>query len=185
MVGGINDIVFHEPFYRHTDGSYLPGDNPSARIAASETLVPRVRALVRWAKSVVERGQPGQNATFEDVFFLLRQIYDHVRGEYENPALAPMVRQAEDFNLVLNAITPSRWEQGRLHEVTGEACKFIADAVAWALLEPQVNLNAHGALVHAIKEARSSGHKAVVATLNHDVVLERVFNTDFRVARER
>lgn len=175
LTGEIDKIVFQESFFRHTNGSYIRGDNPSKAIGQGEAVFPRVRALLRWARAVVGKSRPGGFGNYEEIFFLLQQIRDADWGEYENPALQPMVEKARDFLLTLDSIfAPPFWSDGSLIELTGEACRFIADAVAYALSQPRKDLEVLSALVSCIEDSKGAGHQVVVGTLNHDVLIDDV-----------
>lgn len=103
-----------------------------------------------------------RTTNYEDIAYVARQIEDGLLSEYENPALLPLT---ERFGR----------EAGRtlqeLAEIAGSAADYIDD-VARSLLRTPIGPFDHlAAIVDAFEDVGVDD--LTVATLNHDLVLER------------
>lgn len=119
----------------------------------------------------------GRQTNYEDIAYVARQVDDGLMSEYENPALLPLNKKLGE-------------EVGReprdLMELAAMTADYIDDVVCGMLGGPI------GPVDHlaAIADACSDGwvEDLTVATLNHDLVLERMFsetNTHYSDGFER
>ncbi len=170
MTGEVTEFILDEPFYRDNEGSYQPGDARGPGFPKLELTCLLVRATVRWAFESVRRGGKDQ-PTYEDVYFYLVQLRDAVSGEYENPALAPAVIEFTDFRRFLIAHEQPYWrDTPSEHELLREACRFLKDALRLAVTPEHEDLAVLSGLIDGLSAAATASH--VVATLNHDEILE-------------
>jgi len=105
---------------------------------------------------------PVKNPNYEDIYHIARQIYDAETGEYDNPAIQPLIDKIRpDVEPLLTTM--------RLLELAKEACHYIHDVV-WRMLKAPNNI----AYLNFIKEALKDSDISNVDlfSLNQDLVLE-------------
>ncbi len=109
--------------------------------------------------------EKNRTANYEDIAYVARQIEDGLLSEYENPALLPL---NERFSVEIGR-TPEE-----LARLAGTSADYIEDIVRALLGRRPL-----GPLDHlvAIVDAAADGavDDLTLATLNHDLVLERTF----------
>lgn len=169
-IADIDATVFEQEFWRGA-GEFLPGDHPDGDIGRQDAVVARVRDTLRWARCMV--GSPsGERANYEQVFFLLQQVHRQIADPQTNPAVQPLVEKAEEFTAIAEALTPYPFSHSHdLLDVTKQATRWIAHAVRHKLSTPIEEGQIHQALADCAREL-AQGRSLVVATLNHDQVLE-------------
>jgi len=121
----------------------------------------------------------GSTPNYEEVYFVLRQVADHLLWEFENPALLPLTRgmarrwegSAWHMNLAGDPVS--------LREALLQACDYIHD-VTWRLLQP---VCAFGHMLNwASAVGELGGDCDAVVTLNHDELARRAlakYSIDF------
>ncbi len=129
--------------------------------------------VLRWLEIQVKRRYSCERdrvVNYEDLYFLASQIHEDLRGNYDNPALRPLVEQA--FDELLPAV-PSA--QGSIHEELAFLVEKVADHIrecvrAWLVVDLR-QPEYLDFLADALAESRESGLD--ILTLNHDTVLEQ------------
>ncbi len=146
-------------------GSFLVLDaaapNESDLVRDDEVILRLVRALAERASDFYGRYAQAREIDYEELAFLTTQLADCVL-EYENPALAPLLRELRD----------------ELHLPQAKAVVDIASAATdyilgslWSILRrPPIRLDHLDTLI-AYCRAQPDG--VALVTLNHDTVLEQ------------
>lgn len=106
-----------------------------------------------------------RDVNYEDLFFALNQLREHLSEDYENPAIEPFVRAVLDDQ-------PGIAGREHLKELSGLACSYIQDVVTMELSPRRrlETLNHLGCLVDAALDHCFEG--CDVFTLNHDLLIE-------------
>jgi hypothetical protein len=179
----------------HNDRSYYFGKPLYAHMGREDQYVPRVCAFLDILKDKSDGfyhvdGSPrdkreyyrdfGRHETnYEDLYYMAAQIYDSTSGEYENPALEPLIdniRGMEEFKKLCahrSGDTRDDWDESVL---SIESCNYIEWVVSCML-----GKNTKGeAGLEIFREASCDPaiESVDVYTLNHDAVLERFFETN-------
>jgi SIR2-like domain len=105
-----------------------------------------------------------RTTNYEDIAYVARQVADGLTSEYENPALLPLNRQ---FGA---AAGRSLYD---LKNIASASADYVDDIVRSLLGKPAQAFDHLTAIVDAIRD--DSVGELTIATLNHDVVLERAF----------
>ncbi len=106
---------------------------------------------------------------YEDLYFAISQVEDHLFGEFENPALDPFTRQLE-ADLTLD---PAKEKAEALRDLAQIACRYIQDVMSIRLRPTEQPREDHlRCLVDAVQDQAISC--CDVVTLNHDTLIERV-----------
>jgi SIR2-like domain len=102
-----------------------------------------------------------RKTNYEDIAYVARQIEDGLSSEYENPALLPLIE---------------RLQAGRddLGLIAAAAANYIDDIVGSLLGRPAGPFDHLTAIADAVRDGDVAD--MTIATLNHDVVLERAFD---------
>ena len=129
-------------------------------------------AIIRFVGDLKElcdeylRSQEKDRTTnYEDIAYVARQIEDGLTSEYENPALLPL-------NNRLSAGAGRTTDD--LQRIAGASADYINDIVRSLLGGPVGPFDHLTAIVDAIKDDHVTD--LIIATLNHDLVLERTFD---------
>jgi hypothetical protein len=178
----------------------LSGDDPSP-VPNSTGLNKQKEArqkYLRWLGIQVKRRyacEPDRPVNYEDLYYLTSQIHDDLSGEYDNPAVRPLIEKA--FAEVLPSLTQSHGNIGdELKRIAGDAKDYIRTCVMLLLraeLRPldyldfvsdAFNLSrCRCRVIHAARRIltgdfqASSGRGLDILTLNHDTVLERFLDS--------
>lgn len=154
------------------------------------------QTILRWLEIQVKRryaSEPNRPVNYEDLYFLASQIRDDLDGEYDNPAVRPLVENA--FAEVLPSVARSCGTvEEELKHLSEDVIKYMRRCVMSLLLaelQPLDYLEFVAEAFYAgrdrsrcrvIRAARrvvanafqaSSGRGLDILTLNHDTVLER------------
>jgi hypothetical protein len=118
------------------------------------------------------------SVNYEDIFFAASQLEEHLLGEYENPAIEPLVEALLDDLRLFLLCTPSirvpmdSHPRPDLGDRARLACRYIRSVVILELRRVLPFLNHLTCLVDAIKDPEvDSCH---IITLNHDLLIEKV-----------
>ncbi len=128
-----------------------------------------VAAFARELKQLCDAYWPSQKehprqTNYEDIAYIAQQIHDGLTSEYENPALLPL---NERYSHAAGR------SQSELQSLAGLTAGYIKDMVCSTLGRPVGPVDHLIAIAEAFKD--HSVEEAHVATLNHDLVLERLF----------
>jgi len=176
LVGEMDQKVLQATsVWRDSQGRYYPGQNPGSIQDVSDTGIPRIQAFIQWVVALIQRSRPSHTPNYEDVFFVVQQIGDTLSGEYDNPALQPLIEKATDFVICLNALFSVRYpEDQSLHGLAYETREYLVGLINAALSPDLGPLDHAHSLLDCIAEFGKL-QVVTVATLNHDRVLEEVF----------
>jgi hypothetical protein len=168
-VGKISKQVFSgDGVIRHTDETYYLADpdTPSyehlrTRAEPAIRFVQRLRGVAdRYFAEVLDE----HTTDYEDIANLTKQIADAISGEYENPALLPLLAE-------LTADTGGLRE---VKDLATEGHRYILDTV-WRMLHRPVDHAFKVDHLAAITEGCRALGSADLFELNHDRVLEHAF----------
>lgn len=158
------DVTDGLRFQFHTDGRHYLVNPPRQALVNAEHEVQRSVAIIRCASRLV-RLQTGASPNYEEVYFLLRQVLDHLLGEFENPALIPLVREMERQFSASKWVSSKYGDSVTLLEAVDGACDYIRDAV-WRLLQRDASCEHLRAWAGAVQ---ALGREcAAIVSLNHD-----------------
>lgn len=139
---------------------YIDADNPNYQ---------RLRSKASDAIAFVKALEPrvtdyyGRKATYEELASMIGQISDAISFEYDNAALHPLVE---------SLLAEGEWENGyEVGRAAEDAHDYIRDSI-WHLLDVPSSVEHLSWLADTCKR-----YGADVVTLNHDLVIEHVFET--------
>lgn len=152
-------VLSGEGVFLHTNQRFvIDRDNPNY-----ERLRPKVEPVLELVEDLrqlaVKYFERGPN--YEEISQVVRQISDALSGEYESPAVMPLVEQ-------LASRPFAEGDREHLHEVSQLAHGYITDTVRHTL-DKQPSCLDHLKVIVEVCE-RVPG--VLLATLNHDLVLE-------------
>jgi SIR2-like domain len=165
-VGTISEQIFSgDGVIRHSDATYYladPGgsnyDDYRTRAEPAIRFVQRLRGLAdRYFAEVLDE----RSANYEDVANLAKQIADAISGEYENPALLPLLAELKD----------GAGSLAELMELATEAHNYSRDMV-WRMLDRSVDHAYEIRHLTAIIDGCRALRSADLFELNHDRVVE-------------
>jgi len=166
-------VLSGQGVWRHTDERYYISETLPGYLPHPENVPLIVTFLSSLREIAVEYyGRPsGYQPSYEDLFYLARQVADCETQEYDNPAVLPLCQRLHfEYDKTLraaDALEPSYWDLARLAD---EACNYIADLASHRLTVPPTTTEYLTPLLNAFCERTCN--KLVIATLNHDTVIE-------------
>ena len=104
---------------------------------------------------------------YEDIYYVITQINDHETGNYDNPALDPLIEKIKKPT-EQTAVWEKRFGERWLIPVSRDACNYINKSV-WNMLNRSITSTSH---LECIAEFCEEYPNACIVTLNHDIVLE-------------
>lgn len=137
----------------------------------------RLGHFLRWLKSVAEScyaEEAGRPVNYEDLAYLAAQIRDDLCGEYENPALGPLIYYARKSLLGLYSVCEE--DPVNLERLAGQASDYISDVIVRMLGKPPAPMGYLRLFSDAVI-ALSFGEVSFF-TLNHDCLLERFLRSE-------
>jgi len=162
----------------------LSGDNPSPHVAKIDFYKhidvrlkeSRVKFL-RWLEIQVKRRyayEPNRPANYEDLYYLASQMYDDLRGEYDNPAVRPLIERAYLEVLPRVDCFAGKLEEEMKH-LTNDVVDYIRRCVVLLLRADLQSLD----YLDFVREAYQAnlGEGLEILTLNHDTVVEDFLET--------
>lgn len=166
-------VVSGNGVWRHTDELYYLGDPPKGYLPhpASVPLIVNFLAAVGQLVDDYYRGAGGNRTSYEDLYYVARQVADCESQEYDNPAVSPLCHRFErEFRQALERANASNHDEWDLSRLAYEGCSYIADIASNQLSQPPKTTAGVEPLLRAFCTACSSG--GTIVTLNHDTVLE-------------
>lgn len=162
-VAAISEQVFGGAgVVRHSDATYYLADENSANYdryrAAAEPAIGLAGSLRTLADSYFSDILDGRTANYEDVANLAKQVEDALSGEYENPALLPLLLELQQ----------EIDDPQELGQRANETRNYIRDIV-WRMLNRRPTGFGHLAVI--AEGCRALGTSDLFE-LNHDRVLE-------------
>lgn len=150
-------------------GAYRIVDRLPPNYELFDQALPEIVAFVGELKDLCNQYFQSQDKTrttnYEDLAYVARQIEDGLMSEYENPALLPLNRQLSN--------RPGR-DIDDVLRLAGVSADYIDDIVRSLLGHPATSFDHLAAMVDAVKD--DDVNDLTLATLNHDVILERAFD---------
>jgi hypothetical protein len=163
-------VLSAKDVYKGTDQVYYV-DAEGARLSPPREEVAWVPPFLRLVKCDVDRQRAehgdDREASYEDLYYLIHQVVEHILGDAENAALAPFQDKYENAGpwRALRSYDgrPAIWRESRW---------FIHDLVSQSLSKPTDRpLNYLNSFREAVADKAFSA--VDLFTLNHDVVLEQ------------
>jgi len=171
-------ILSGKDIMRHTDGNYYFGAPLHEHVGIPDEHVPRVVKFLNRLKVEIDLyylsrlEQPKHFTSYEDLYYVATQIEESELGEYDNPAVQPLIDKIlpEIRPLLMGKENEIR-EEWQLYELAGEATHYIRDVV-WHLLAREPSSTDY---LDSLKDACLDDQLSNIDifTLNHDIVLER------------
>lgn len=171
------------PACRETDEHYYT----SSSVNQDDCYVKAVREFLHFIKIWIDfyySVLPVKNTNYEDIYYVSKQIYDGLTGEFDNPLIKSFL---DRYWLVLETIfEESKYGRGnRLCNwnsqiLAREACHYIADMV-YESVDPLIisdDLSYLNVLLEPINNITT--YQIDVFTTNYDLVLEKFFEKNGR-----
>ena len=162
---------------RHTDSCYYIVNSDYQNPGLPWGYVNAVTDFLRHVQRVVERYNTKRSAVlnYEDFYFLISQVRDDERGEYDNFALRPfselLATQAASVLSRKRGRSDRTWSFG---ELCDETCNYIRDSVHSMLCQTPRRTDHLRLLVDAHQSHSKQLH---IFTLNHDTLIEDFLDT--------
>jgi hypothetical protein len=143
---------------------------------SSDEYVRTITEFLRIVREVIDECDPtfGRSATYEDLYFIVEQIYGQASKVSTNPAVVPLMHKIEKrIHPLLRHPEPALKQNWTLWELAEKSMQYIR-CVVWHLLEPPTEKFSHLGL---LTDACSDNKIQIVDifTVNHDTVLEKLF----------
>jgi hypothetical protein len=172
----ITDRLLNGSWSSHTDNRFYRESNKQA---ASDPWVPRLQSFLKLLKSRADRYAALKSAllaSYEDLYFICEQIDNEESGEIVNPVVQPFVEQlrAEVLPLCHPFDPPLGHISINLKTLARQSLSFMESVVESmvATSSPPKGLNLISEL------ARESDLELTIASLNHDTLIERIFEKE-------
>lgn len=183
-------VLSGEGFRKHTSGIYEIAEKP---LAGHEAAVPRVCKFIKliaddidkyyyyspsWKNELEYQKFFGKHSTnYEDIFYVVTQLWDSESGEHENPIVTPYMLQlkklAEQEGLCCENPTYFSWTFVRLIRETQDYIWCIV----WQLLNTASPGRQCNNVLASILERVKFECPVDIYTLNHDTSLENTLET--------
>ena len=151
-----------ETFTKHKS-TYIKEENVSQIVKLLHKLKTEIEEYYKKHKFKLD-------TNYEDLYYMTRQIYDSQAGEYDNPAVQPLVDKIlpDIKSLLEKTNTRSEWTLSKLAEA---AMKYIEYVVFHLINTEPKPLDYLSCIKEACEDKDFS--KVDIFTLNHDTVLEK------------
>lgn len=171
-------ILSGEGVYRHSDDLFYLAENRCRPPSFSFEPVKAIRPLLLFVKAEIDKyfsDWSEHRCNYEDLCYYVTQLCNNAEAEYENPAIAPAAQQLKaGISNSLRRIDEDQEAEFAYYDRLREADGYIRDVVS-RLLEP--GPKALDYLYPLVESVQAIGlQKVTLATLNHDLVLERLFD---------
>jgi len=173
-VNDITNSIFKEKWHKHTAQVFYYGQHPNPYFR-KEDISPVLQEFLHIIKEfsdkyIIERR--GLESTYEDLFYICQQISDNERIEIDNPVVQPFIHYITEKSKHLFT-TYSSGEIVNLSSLASNSLTFINCVVHHALYSEKdpVGLD----LIYELSKLYS---KIDIATLNHDLLIERELEKD-------
>jgi hypothetical protein len=152
--------------YRNSAGRYTAINTRCGGDVAVADLTTLLSLLQARCACYFSEFEPGRETNYEDLYYLVEQLHDHLLQEFENPALDGFARELRLKCAELGTLRPGC----PFDKLLDESVNYIQDVVSQLLSKEPSRLTHLPALVEACKDTRTA--RVDVFTLNHDCVLE-------------
>jgi len=172
-----NIILQGKGIRRHSIGTYEFGEPLYSHANIKDEYIPRVVSFLNRLKMEIDvyyQSDRNRLTNYEDLYYLSSQIRDSELGEYDNPAVQPLIDKImpDIKNMLVGGKEEiiKKWELNRL---ASESCNYISDVV-WRSLNKKPNKVEH---LSFVKECilKHDFQKVYIFTINHDTLLEQLF----------
>jgi len=159
-------------WHAHTDSNFYPGhelDRPDAWTTRVQSFLKILKGHADAYFSKRRQTEP----TYEDLFFMARQIEDELMGNVQNPAIAQFLSKLQKQTRGLcRPILPIEQEFS-LRELASITCDYI-ECVVWHSLRANKPPRGFDLLVGLGRSKRFN--RLDICTLNHDLLVETTLN---------
>lgn len=169
-------ILSGDDIHRHSCDNYCIG--PPVNMQKEDKYVNKITQYLKYLRILTDKFYKDFRTTnYEDLYYINNQILDCFSGEYDNPAVQPIIDKIESECSFLFLDHPTRPnKQMTLHELSKETKNYIRDFLD-NLLHPDPGLHNIDYLKFIIDANNDSLiSKINIFTLNHDTILEKYFN---------
>lgn len=157
---------------RHTDGTYYLSNNESEYFITNEYISRIGPFLERIKKEIDAYYRNSQKANYEDLYYLVSQIRDSEDGEYDNPAIKPLIDKIyPDIKSLFDRRESDTHYDWTLLDIAQEAVNYIRDVVWRSLSKTPKRLDHFRLISDVCHDKNISGID--IFTLNHDTLLEQ------------
>lgn len=166
-------ILCGEGIIRATDGTYYLGDSQSGYNLTNEYM-PRVRAFLKRIKAEIDiyYYRDSRKTNYEDLYYVVSQIKDDEDGEYDNPAIKPLIDKIyPDIKPLFDKRENDTHYDWTLLDLATESANCIRDVVWRCLLQAPKRLDHFNLIRDACHDKNISNID--IYTLNHDTLLEQ------------
>lgn len=174
----ITNIILHgKGIRRHSTGTYEFGEPLYAHANFNDEYVPKVVSFLNRLKIEIDvyyLSDNNRSTNYEDLYYLSSQIHDSELGEYDNPAIQPLIDKIlPDIKSLLVGGKKEIRKKWELHQLASESCNYISDVV-WHLLNKKPKKIEH---LTFVKQCilNDDFQKIFIFTINHDTLLEQFF----------
>jgi hypothetical protein len=160
---------------RHTSTIYYNGP---PMFGSPDEYIPKVNVFLKRLKSEIDiyySYDRKRIINYEDLYSLASQIHDSESKNYDNPAIFSFIKQiladSKDILSTTPYIPEHRWS---LIDLSSEVTNYIRDIVLLEMAIQPKKLEYLNFIIDAVKD--SYFNRKRFFTLNHDVLLESLFN---------
>lgn len=177
-VNQITVSLLNDEWFNHSDLTFVRGEHPSEYFR-KQNFVPRLQLFLKILKEFSDSFYQKRNqnsASYEDLFYLCKQIDDHESGEVDNPGLIPFIDFLNSKIVDICKPIPSKPEfKIDLKVLANRSCDFIQNVV-WNSLSTNKEPVGMELIVELAKLNRID--KLDIVTLNHDLLLEKLLSNN-------
>jgi hypothetical protein len=164
---------------RHSRGSYHFGELPYAHIGLKDEHVPRVVSFINLIYRYIGEYYSYNSLyspSYEDICYVITQIADSESGEYDNPALKPLIDRLNiDAKEILSKKNGDLHLDWNLFDLANESINYIHCIIGIKLSDLPNNLQNLKIITDIIESDVSSN--LYIYTLNHDRVIEKLLSS--------
>lgn len=173
-------VLSGENIMHHTGGNYYFRKPQYHHMGLPDEYVPGILYFMKRLKIEIDlyysKYPFKHNTNYEDIYFLATQIYDTLKGEYDNPAVLLFVDKVKtDIKTLLTGKSHETRKIWELDELAEETTKYISDIVC-NMLDKPIESSKHLDLLESCY-LDDENSKIDIYTLNHDKVIEEYLNS--------
>ena len=167
----VTDSIFEDQWFDNTAATFSRGIHPS-EFFQNMNIVPKLKEflkIIRQHADVYLTERRSVCSNYEDLFYICRQISDNEKYEIDNPAICPYIKKIKAETIHLCGPLGIGKKEIDLDSLASESMIYINCVVHNALYtdEEPKGLN-------LILELKKIARKFDIATLNHDLLIERI-----------
>lgn len=170
----LTHIILNGEWHRHTDSNYYPGQHPNNEYFRKNEFSKKIQKFLNYLKGYADKYMKTRGlkeATYEDIYFLVRQLHDELSGETDNPVIGDLISKIRiELDVDHNPDFSDIGTQLDFKDFCWRAEDFI-NCVVWQSLytkNPPTGFD-------LIAELNGSNlfERIDIATLNHDLLVEK------------